>query len=382
MKSVLVNAISIKEGGSAVVLRRMVDQMAALAPTVKWHVITDQSLVESWQKCQNVTAYAFPWIRTSALHLSYWYEVGLPRLIDRLKPDVLYSQTNYLPLRRLECPTLLLVQNAGHFSDEFARLTLATATPLGKLAWHAKRRWVHASLSRATRVTVQTQALADDIVRVTGMRDGSVSVISHGPGAIEQPGPPKSYPSHRPFRIGYVTKSGVQKNFATLLRAIKQTRQAGHDIKLVLTLKQGHANSAFAGIQPLIDELGIDDVTENFGDLPPDKVQAVYDGLDAFVFPSTVKSFGFPMVEAMACGLPLFVADTPSNREVVGDAASVFSPHDAVALASLLDKVIRDRNVYGALAARSCERAKHFSWQRTARQTLLALEQLSTGSGR
>jgi glycosyltransferase involved in cell wall biosynthesis len=379
VKSVLVNAVSVKEGGSAIVLRRLLDEMSLLAPAVEWHVVADQSLVDSWKGHRQISAYAFPWIRASALHLSYWYEFELPRLVDRLRPDVLYSQTNYLPLRRLASPSLLLVQHAGHFSDEFARMTLATASPLGKLAWHAKRKWVHASLSRATRVTVQTQALADNITRMTGMSGDGISVIPHGPGLIQHPLPPKTYPIRRPIRIGYITKFGVQKNFAALLRAINHMREAGHDIKLVLTLDHSNSSDGFGAIQALVDELGIGHVMENLGDLPPDRIQQVYAGLDAFVFPSTVESFGFPMVEAMASGLPLLVAETPTNLEVTGGAAGVFSAYDDAALARLLDGVIRDRKVYDDLAVRSAERAKDFSWRRSALQTLDALEQVSTG---
>ena len=59
----------------------------------------------------------FPWAERSPLHLFYWYEVTLPGLVKRLRPNVLFSQTNYLPHRPLECPTLLLEHPYRQFEE-------------------------------------------------------------------------------------------------------------------------------------------------------------------------------------------------------------------------------------------------------------------------
>lgn len=371
MKTVLINAISVKEGGSVVVLDRLVEGLTAVGPLVDWHVVVDGSLRERFVGRSSVICHGVDNIGRSPLHLMNWYQHMLPRLIGELRADVVYSQTNYLPLRRIRCPSLLLVQHAGHFSADFERLVLAQSTKIGQLAWHTKRRWVAASLKRATTITVQTQAMADAIAETTRISPDRVKVVPHGPGVVLQPLPAKQFPIRHNWRIGYVTRDGVQKNFATLFRALRRARSNGRPITLVLTL----GPQSYAALRPLIDGLGIEEAIDNVGDVPAAEVPSIYADLDAFVFPSTCESFGFPMIEAMASGLPVVVSDTPTNREITGGAALLFGTFDDGSLAEQFDVLMSNRAGYEALAVASVARARQFSWDRSARLTYDLLQQ-------
>lgn len=99
-------------------------------------------------------------------------------------------------------------------------------------------------------------------------------------------------------------------------------------------------------------------------------VSALYDSLDLFVFPSLVESFGFPLVEAMAKGLPIVAADTASNREIAAEAGLFFPPADADALAQIIAALIDDASLREAQSAAALRRAREFSWQRAAERTL------------
>ena len=101
---------------------------------------------------------------------------------------------------------------------------------------------------------------------------------------------------------------------------------------LVLTLNPNHAGGQ--AVFELARQHGVLDVIENHGDLTPEKIDALYRTLHLFVFPSLCESFGFPMVEAMAYGLPLLVAAVDSNIEIAGAAGQAFPPHDADTLAA------------------------------------------------
>ena len=85
------------------------------------------------------------------------------------------------------------------------------------------------------------------------------------------------------------------------------------------------------------------------------------------------------MVEAMASGLPLLVADTPSNREVAGAGALVFGANDDEALAARLTHLMTAQNPYESQARRSSTRAREFSWRESARRTIAALAATCSG---
>jgi glycosyltransferase involved in cell wall biosynthesis len=103
-------------------------------------------------------------------------------------------------------------------------------------------------------------------------------------------------------------------------------------------------------------------------------MQSLYDGLDAFVFPSLCESFGFPLIEAMARGVPVVVARTPSNVEIAGAGALTFPPEDWRALADGVESLMCDPAGYQAQAGRSLAIARGFSWNRAALGTLDAIE--------
>ncbi len=148
------------------------------------------------------------------------------------------------------------------------------------------------------------------------------------------------------MRIGYIAKWGVQKNFDVLFAAIARLTAEGRDMRLVLTLDQNLAENV--RLLARAKAMGLTPVIENAGNKDAAGISALYDTLDIFAFPSLVESFGFPLVEAMAKGLPVVAADTASNREVAGNAGSYFSPFDSEALATMLGRIIDDPSHHAA----------------------------------
>ncbi|MDC0033962.1 glycosyltransferase, partial [Alphaproteobacteria bacterium] len=82
-----------------------------------------------------------------------------------------------------------------------------------------------------------------------------------------------------------------------------------------------------------------------------------YGSNDIFVFPSVSETFGFPLVEAMACGLPIIAADTLTNREICGQAALYFPPSDATALAGSIKELRTRPALYGWMRDTGIRRA-------------------------
>jgi glycosyltransferase involved in cell wall biosynthesis len=304
--------------------------------------------------------------------LFYWYEVGLPAAIRRWQPDVLFSMTNYLPLRDLRCPTVLLEQHAGHFSQEYSALNRAhTKSALQRMMWNYKTAWVRRSVRRAGTLLVQTQSLADGIA-ATGLRNRDrIVVVPHGPGQVSHAAERPARSDKDVWRIGYLTKFGVQKDFETFFRAAQKIASAGWRIKLVLTLDPTHEPAAQVLHQA--ERLGVSQLIENHGEVRRDQIGQLYDSLDVMVFCSICESFGFPMVEAMARGVPIVVADTTENREITAAAGLPFPPHDHAVLTQQLLRIMTSGSEVQKCTERSLTRGREFSWASACKETLAVL---------
>jgi glycosyltransferase involved in cell wall biosynthesis len=365
---VIVNAASVKEGGPRVVLDQLLTHMCQLRSDITWSVAVHPSVRLRWER-EDVALVDVGDIDSNPLGLFRWYESALPAAVKRLNADLVFSVTNYLPLRRLAVPTVLLVQHAGHFSKQFDDLYRRhLQRPDRIIGWRLKKQWVERSVRTATELTVQTDALADAIAESTGRPRARIHAIAHGPGTVTPTPVSRGSLSGRPVRIGYVTKWGVQKNFEVLFDAAKRLIGQGRTIRLVLTLAENLPENA--RVVHRARAAGLGDVIENVGEVDAATISKLYHSLDIFAFPSLVESFGFPLVEAMAKGLPIVAADTPSNREIAGEAGLYFAPTHAESLAAIVGGLIDNPLLREAKSAAALHRARKFSWDRAARDTL------------
>lgn len=181
------------------------------------------------------------------------------------------------------------------------------------------------------------------------------------------------------FRImrPFVMCAGVvesRKNIDALIRAfaaLPSDLRAAH--QLVLVGKVGARDDE--RFLKLMREGGLrpkDVVMTGF--VNDDDLIALYNLCKVFVFPSWHEGFGLPALEAMACGAPVIAAGTSSLPEVVGREDALFDPHDDESIRALLARTLRDDAFRGALAAHGLERAKLFSWDKTAQRALAAME--------
>ena len=377
--NVLINAISIVEGGGLVVLRELLKEMREVDPKIIWYIAAPPSTLSHLSPSDRIVLLPNTWANKSPLHLFCWYEFSLPQLINQFNIELCFSKTNFLPRRKMKCPSLLLIHHAGFFSDEFEMLYLAWRRKrTASFIWKQKKKWMNSSIKKAEHVTVQTIVLADKIKNETKITEKKISVIPHGTGMIDFYSEKIKSHSSGSFRIGYITKFGVQKDFETAINAVRQLKAERYPVKLILTLETNSSDSLYH----MMKDDDVTDVIENYGEVSDiSNIKKIYESLHLFIFPSWCESFGFTLLEAMAFGLPVVASKSASNLEILGDEGEFFERGQAAQLVTSIKKMMLSQELFRRSSMVSINRAKQYSWNKTAKAMINLMHQIKENHG-
>jgi glycosyltransferase involved in cell wall biosynthesis len=186
----------------------------------------------------------------------------------------------------------------------------------------------------------------------------------------------KRYGIETPY-ILYVGSLEPRKNLLRLLEGYSQLRSWSDKWSLVIVGARNFWKSS--PVVKEVKELGLKSYVRFTGYVPDEDLPAIYSGADLFVFPSIYEGFGLPVLEAMACGIPVVTSNTSSLPEVAGDAALLVDPYSVDEIAAAMRRVLCDPDVAAELCAKGLQRAKQFSWERTARETIAVYEKVLNG---
>ena len=175
-----------------------------------------------------------------------------------------------------------------------------------------------------------------------------------------------SLPEHFVLYVGLIEP---RKNIPTLLQAFAQVAPQFPDRRLVLVGRRGWMVET---LDQQIASLGLADKVLFPGYVERADLPMVYNSAECFVYPSFYEGFGLPVLEALACGLPVITSDVSSMPEIVGPAGLLLPPSDSQALAAALQRLLSDPAERQRLASQGPARAAQFTWQHTAEQTRLA----------
>ncbi|WP_341527580.1 glycosyltransferase family 1 protein [Nostoc sp. UHCC 0302] len=182
-----------------------------------------------------------------------------------------------------------------------------------------------------------------------------------------------NYDFSKPYLL-FVSTIEPRKNINTIITAfnfLKQKYKIDH--QLILIGKKGwNYEPIFAAIESSYWKHEI----HHLDYLSDELVALFYSKADVFVYPSHYEGFGLPVLEAMTLGAPVISANTSSIPEVTGDAAILIDPNEPIELAEAVLKIISDSQLSQELINKGKERAKLFSWERTAKETLKAYKSL------
>ena len=289
--------------------------------------------------------------RTEARYLPFprlWTHGRLSLEMTLHPPSVLFVPAHVLPViqpRR----SVVTVHDLGYlyFPETHPlrqRLYLDVTT-----RWHTRS---------ATHVLADSDATKRDLIARYGAQPDRITVAYPGldPSVkrVDDPAEIARVKSKYGLEGAYVLYLGTLQPRKNVLRLIKAYRQSGCAWQLVLAGKRGWY------YEQLIKEAGSG--VRFIGYVDEADKAALLSGAKAFAFPSLYEGFGFPVLEAMACGVPVLCSNTSSLPEVAGEAALQVDPQSVDEIANGLRRITLDTDLRAALIARGYQQAQRFTW--------------------
>ncbi len=292
-------------------------------------------------------------------------QFALPSLLRKMGADLLHSPHFLLPLVR-PCPAIVTIHDVIYIACKED-----LPSRVGRLYY---RLMIAAAARLSTRIITDSQFSKREIVRYLKVNPEKIAVLHCGIDDCFQPIRDAGVLERVRMRYGireeYVLYTSIyrpRKRHAELLRAFHLLIQDGVRSQLVFA---GPTDGNEASLRRLAAEFGIADHVVFTGFCPDEDLPALYSAARLYACPSTYEGFGFTVLEAMACGVPVVCAPEASLPEVAGDAALYTDPRQPQKFADAMSRAFTDEALRQELITRGYKNAARFSWQRTAQQTL------------
>ncbi len=246
-------------------------------------------------------------------------------------------------------------------------------------------RVVPGAVARAERVLADSFNTKEDVVELLGVPAHKVDVVPAGVEARFCPlgDDPALAAVRRKYNLGaapFILSVGTlepRKNFSGLLEGyaiMKQKSDLPH--RLVIA---GGRGWLYEGIFETARRLKLEQDVIFAGFIADTDLPALYNLADLFAFPTLYEGFGLPVLEAMACGVPVVTANNSCMPELVGDAALTLDADDTESLAYAMAMVLHDEVLRDTLVERGLIRAELFGWPAAAEKLLVAYDRLTEG---
>lgn len=300
----------------------------------------------------------------------FWTQWRLPfdLFFHKPRPDIFFSPGHYTP-RFSPIPIVASIMDLGYlrFPQQFKKRDL----------WQLKF-WTAYSIKKTKHLLAISQSTKDEIIKEYGIKEEKITVTYPGSDKAnfnlkikedEKVGVRKKYKIPGDYLL-FLSTLKPSKNVEGLLEAFKQIAEENSSLSLVIAGKKGWL---YETIFSQVKSLGLGEKVIFTDFVPDEDLPGLVGGAKVFILPSFWEGFGIPVVEAMACGVPVVVSGRGSLPEVVGEAGVVVDPQKPEDIARGVKKAIEQGE---DLTRKGLIQASKFSWEKCARETLKALEKL------
>jgi glycosyltransferase involved in cell wall biosynthesis len=300
-----------------------------------------------------------------------WEQFYLRRVVQESAADILISAGNFA-LRRSPVPQILLSGNCLYNCTDFYRDLLSRRAYRIWLDTRIRGFFARRSVRWADCTVAPSLTFAETL---QGWAGGKVVGIHHGfdreiffaddvvlPAAVRE----QIDAGADVLRLIFVSHYNYYRNFETLLRALPYIKERMGRVQLLLTCKLTEKDSGYYNAKVarrLIRELGISDDVVELGAVPYSVLHHLIRACHIYVTAAYAETFAHPLVEAMACGLPIVASDLPVHREICGEAAIYFSRFSPRMLAERVIDLGQSSALRKKLSDAALKRSHDFSWR-------------------
>jgi len=294
----------------------------------------------------------------------FWEQVVQPFALRKEGVDLLHALAFVTPLLS-PCPAVVTIYDLSFllYPESFKRFKRFYLDLFTRL-----------SARRARRIIAISESTKRDVVRLLGVSPEKVEVVYCG---IDEAFRPLAEDQVAAFR----SKRGLPERFVLFVGTIEPRKNVTRLIEAFATLRPcdlanlklvigGAKGWFYQDVFARLEELGLEGQAIFAGYIPVSELPLWYNAAELFVYPSLYEGFGLPPLEAMACGTPVVTANTSSLPEVVGKAGLTVDPLDIEGLAEAMRRVLDDEALRQEMRERGLQRARDFSWTKTAQETV------------
>jgi glycosyltransferase involved in cell wall biosynthesis len=372
----LVNAISAKQGGIVTYTQNM----------VRW--MRDNRIDATFAVPENFAADGKNFLRVKASNYTgglrfIWEQTMWRAIVNSQSPDVLYSSANF-GLFLSPVPQVLLIREGGLFDPIYLANFAPAQGPKMAVMRSGRRRLMLQSAKWATQVITPSTAMRDLLLLWQPKLSTKIEVCSYG--TRNELFSPRDM--GRPWRAGgtlkliYVSVYYPHKNPGIVCEVVRNLNRGDFPALATITMDMEEIRRTPGGaLDAYLVQRASQDGQVALGHRPYEDLPALYAGHDVFVFPSVSESFGHPMAEAMATGLPVVAADTRVNREICHDGAVYFKPFSATDLEARLRELDARPDLRRDLVMRGRRRADTlYRWDDHMTRLMSIFERITTPS--
>ncbi len=318
--------------------------------------------------------------KRTPLHKVFAEQLQLPTFIARERIDVMYYPGNFASLFS-KTPSIVNIRSMAHAYPSYGvsgvrRIVRSLLMP--------------ASARKANAIITPSEDIKRDVMRFAKVDAGKIQVIPHGVDLALFNGEQNRssakgevildrYHLARGNYLLYVSALWRYKRQDQLIRAHAELVNRGFSgLKLVLAgFGTGTDKKYLDEVAALPTSLGTESLVVFTGGLPQSDLRYLYANAKAFIFPSSYESFGNPIFEAWASGIPIAVSNVHSFQEIAGDAALFFNPNEVKDITDKISLLLSEPALAQTLVERGAERVKSFTWERAITRTLSLIENVS-----
>jgi len=357
--------------GVGIVTDEVMSRIARSHPEDQFDYYFDRKYNQRFVHSTNVTPHTIHPVTRLPILIRYWLDHPVRKHVVKQKANVFFSPDGFIPLG-MSIPKVSMVHDVAY---------LRYPEHLQPRIRAFYKKWMPRYLSYTDHIITVSEFSKSEIIAGYNIPADKISVVYNGITSAYKPVSEEQkkitrerYTNGRPYFV-YLGAIHPRKNILTLVKAFEHFKSAGpSDHQLVLA---GRASWHTEEVFKAIAQSQWKDSIHLPGYIATADATTLVASAEAMIYPSLYEGFGLPLVEAMACGVPVICSNVSSLPEVAGDAALLFDPYDVEHLSHHMISLAKEESLRDKLIALGNERSKYFSWDKGAESVYKILKRLA-----